>query len=425
MTATPDQGIALADVTSQQGNPLVAFMEREVRADPYPLLGQLREAGPLPVLDGSVVIFGQYDHVSQILRHRAMGSDTSSSPMIKQFVANEEDRAASSIFFMDPPGHGRQRKFISKSFTPRIVASFESRITRIVDRLFAQFQDKGEFDLVSELAYPVSIGIICELFGIPDDEVDMIKEWSDDLALSTELPTLGAAIGVLKVFQREEIDRFGSTAIAAHAYFADLIHRRRKNPGEDIVSNLLTAENSGDKLTRYEITSVLTTLFVAAHESTTNLISNGILALLRNPDQMTKLRENPNLMGSMVDEALRYDAPVHLAARMALEKTEIGGYELDPGTIVVALMAAGNRDERTYPDADKFVIDREKPAVSLSFGAGAHFCLGSPLAKLEAEIAIRAFADRLRNPEVDEDSLEYRRHIVVRGLDRMNVSFRP
>jgi len=170
---------------------------------------------------------------------------------------------------------------------------------------------------------------------------------------------------------------------------------------------------------------VLATLFVAAHESTTNLISGGILALLRNQDQMAVLRENPGLITNVVDESLRYDPPVHLAARMARARTTIGGYDLDPGTIVVVLMAAGNRDPRAYESPDVFDVNRKIRNVSLAFGAGAHFCIGSGLAKLEAEIAISAFAQRLKHPEVDESSLEYRRHIVVRGLEHMKVSFQP
>ncbi|NUT53756.1 MAG: cytochrome P450 [Saccharothrix sp.] len=406
-----------------ESNPLVDLMRREIRADPYPLLAELRERGPLPVQGGSVVIFGGYDACSRVLRHRDMGSDTSTAPLVRAFVADEEDRAASSIFFMDPPGHGRQRKFISKSFTPRIVGNFTKQITDLVDGLFARFRDRGEFDVVDDLAYPLSIGVICDLFEIPDDERDMVKEWSDDLALSTELPTLGAAIGVHNVFSRDEINRFGSTAIEAHAYFADLIHRRRTNPGDDLVSNLLRTQGDGDRLTRYEVTSVLATLFVAAHESTTNLISNGVLALLRNPDQLAVLRARPEVISGLVDEVLRYDPPVHLAARMAKAPTTIAGHDLDTGDVVVVLMAAANRDPEAYPDPDRFIVTREQPNVSLSFGAGAHYCIGAPLAKLEAEIALSAFATRLRDPELDPDSLEYRRHIVVRGLERLKVGF--
>jgi cytochrome P450 len=412
------------ETATRTDNPLIGLMDRTIRADPYPYLAEMRERGPFSVLDDSVVIFGEYDHCSQILRHRGMGSDTSESPMIKNFVTNPEDRASSSIFFMDPPGHGRQRKFISKSFTPRIVSGFRGQITKIVDDLFDKFIDNGELDVVSELAFPVSIGIIAEIYGIPQDERYMLKEWSDDLALSTELPTLGAAIGVPNVFSQDELNRFGSTAVAAHAYFGDLIHRRRQNPGEDLVSSLLATESNGDRLTRHEVTSALSVLFVAAHESTTNLISNGILALWRNPDQLAAIREDPSLINNLVHETLRYDPPVHLATRMAKEPATIGGYDLEEGNVVVVLMAAANRDPRAYPEPDTYDVRRQMKNTSLSFGAGAHFCLGSSLAILEAEIAIGAFVQRLRDIEVDESSLSYRRHIVVRGLEHMKVRFR-
>jgi cytochrome P450 len=413
------------DGVSLRENPLVGLMDHKIRAEPYSYLAELRESGPIAVENGSVVIFGSYDSCSQILRHREMGSDTSTAPMIKEFVGDGEGQDASSIFFMDPPGHGRQRKFISKSFTPRIASGFDSQITKLVDELFAGFQEKGQFDVVNELAFPLSIGIICDIFNIPQDERHMLKAWSDDLALATELPTLGAAIGVPRVFSMDEINRFGSTAIAARAYFGDLIHRRRKNPGDDLVSSLLATESGGDRLTRFEVTSVLAVLFVAAHESTTNLISSGLLALLRNPDQLAVLREDPTVISSLVDEVLRYDPPVHLAARMSQGNNTIGNYDLAPGDVVVALMAAANRDPKAYPEPDKFDVRRKSPNVSLAFGAGAHFCIGASLAKLEAEIAISAFAKRLHKPELDEDSLTYRRHIVVRGLETMTVHFTP
>jgi cytochrome P450 len=414
-------------------NPLIDLMDQQHRNDPYPLLARLREDGPITAEDGKVVIFGQYDDCNQILRHKEMGNDTSSVVDMTGLgdpgdhrELTPEDLGISSIFFMDPPGHGRQRKFISKSFTPRIVAGFQPQITRIVDELFAGFRDRGEFDVVDDLAYPLSIGIICDIFGIPDDERHMLKEWSVDLALSSELPTLGAATGsATRVFTKDEIERIFQTMMAVHAYFGDLIHRRRRNPGDDLVSSLIATESNGDRLTRYEVTSALATLFIAAHESTTNLISGGILALLRNPDQLTALQQDPGVIGTLVDETLRYDPPVQLAARLSLGHNTVGGHTLEPGNVVIVLMAAANRDPRAYPDPDIFDVKRTTKNVSLAFGAGAHFCIGSSLAKLEAELALSAFAERLRDPQFDEDSLVYRRHIVVRGLQNMTVTFKP
>ncbi|CDR01158.1 cytochrome P450 [Streptomyces iranensis] len=414
-------------------NPLHDLMDYRNRPDPYQLLARIREAGPIPVEDGKVVIYGRYDDCNQILRHKEMGNDTKQAvdmtglgdPADHQEMT-PEDLGISSIFFMDPPGHGRQRKFISKSFTPRIVSSFQPSIARIVDDLFAKFRDRGEFDVVDDLAYPMSIGIICDIFGIPEEERQMLKDWSVDLALSSELPTLGAATGsATRVFAKEEIERIFRTMLAVHAYFGDLIQRRRRNPGDDLVSSLIATESNGDRLTRYEVTSALATLFIAAHESTTNLVSNGILALLRNPDQLTALREEPGVITTLVDEALRYDPPVQLATRISRTHTTIGGHDLRPGDVVVVLMAAANRDPRAYHEPEAFDVRRKTKNVSLAFGAGAHFCIGSSLAKLEAELALSAFAERLRDPELDESSLNYRRHIVVRGLQNMTVSFKP
>jgi cytochrome P450 len=188
---------------------------------------------------------------------------------------------------------------------------------------------------------------------------------------------------------------------------------------------LLLSESQGERLTRFEVTNILSTLFAAAHESTTNLISNGILALLRYPDQLAVLRRDPGVIRTLVEEVLRYDPPVHLVARAATEPRQIGDIDVEPGTIICLLLAAANRDPAEFPEPDKFDVTRQPKRQALSFGAGSHFCVGSALAKLEAEIALSAFAERLNEPELDEDSLVYRRHIVVRGLKRTIVHFRP
>lgn len=213
--------------------------------------------------------------------------------------------------------------------------------------------------------------------------------------------------------------------MAIHAYFADLIHKRRKKPGEDLISSLIQTEEEGHSLTRHEVTNVLLNLFAAAHESVTNLISSGMLILSRYPDQLSLLRDDPSIAPLLVEEVLRYDAPVHVTARVALSSTCVGEIDVEPGTIVILLLAAGNRDEAEFPQADRFQGNRKTKGIGLAFGAGPHFCLGASLAKLEAEIALKAFAERLTDFTVDEDSLTYRPHVVARGLQSMTVRRRP
>lgn len=355
-----------------------------------------------------------------------MGNDTLASPELRDLVPNSgPQQVLDSVFFMDGADHGRLRRLISKAFTPRITAKYEPWIQSIVDDLFGDFIDKGSFDGVRDFSNLLSIRIICELLNIPMTDVEMLKEWSDDLALATELPTLVAGFRRLDLLSADELARVDRTCAAMHAYFADLIYKRRKNPGDDLVSSLIQTEDRGQKLARHEVTDVLVTLFAAAHESVTNLISNGLLALYRHPDQLRLFRADHSLGPSLVEEVLRYDAPVQLTARVALSPSKVGELEVEAGTVVILLLAAANRDEAEFPEADRFKVDRQTISKQLSFGGGPHFCIGSSLTRLEAEIAFRAVAERLGEFEVDEDSLVYRRHVVVRGLQSMTVRFRP
>ncbi|MFC4533181.1 cytochrome P450 [Sphaerisporangium dianthi] len=368
---------------------------------------------------------------------------------------------------MDPPDHGRQRRLVSKAFTPRITARYEPWIRGIVDDLLDGLQDGphdghglqdgphdghglqdgphdghglqdgphdgraaagpgeyGSFDAVRDFAAKLSMRTIGELMDIPAGDLDMLKEWSDELALATEVPTLVAAFRSLDVFSPEELAGFGRASVAIHAYFADLIHKRRTHPGEDLISSLIQAEDQGRTLARHEVTNVLATLFAAAHESVTNLVANGLLALSRNPGQLAALREDPSIAPLLVDEVLRYDAPVQLTARVALGPTRLGPAAVEPGAIVILLLAAAGRDEAAYPRAGDFLAGRRAKGIGLAFGAGAHYCIGSSLARLEAAIAFTAIAERLTAFEVEEESLAYRRHVVVRGPRQMTVRHR-
>jgi cytochrome P450 len=411
-------------VDELKDNPLHVLLDPQMRRDPHPILAKLRAVSPLPTNDGSVIV-GDYKNCLAVMRNPAMGNDTLASEGLKGVVPiGGAQEVLDSIFFMDPPDHGRQRRLISKAFTPRITARYEPWIQGIVDDLFETFIDRGSFDAVSDYANTMSMRMICELLAVPMDDLDMLKEWSDQLALATEFPTLVAGFRSAAMYPPEEFTLVDRTAAAMHAYFADLIHKRRKNPGDDLVSSLIQTEDRGQTLARHEVTNVLVTLFAAAHESVTNLISNGILALHRHPDQLAQFRADPSIGPLLVEEVLRYDAPVQLTARVALAPTRIGELDIEPGTIAVLLLAAANRDEAEFPEADTFKANRRTRSMQLSFGAGPHFCIGSSLTKLQAELALRAVAERLTEFEVEEESLVYRRHVVVRGLQSMIVRFR-
>lgn len=409
---------------ASRDNPLYRLLEPETLADPYPLLAKWRESGPIETEDGSLII-SDYATCMAILRdHAAMGNDTLASPaMRKVFPEATEEPVLNSIFFLDDPAHGRQRRLVTKAFTPRITARYEPWITGIVAELFAKFIADGEFDGVEDLATALSLGVIAKLLDIPAEDIPLLRAWSSDMALSTELPTLVASFHNAEVFTRDELIRLTQTSTTVHTYFADLIFKRRKNLGEDLISSLIRTEHEGRKLSRREITNTVATVFIAAHESTTNLITNGLLALSRHPGQLELLRQDPSLAIDCVDESLRYDCPILLIGRVALEGKRVNGIDIDKDTIVTLVIGSGNRDEREFPQADEFRIQRRSKSMGLAFGVGAHYCLGNSLAKLEAQIVFRTVAERLREFHVHEDSLSYRRHVVVRGLDTQRITF--
>ncbi|RSO45484.1 cytochrome P450 [Streptomyces sp. WAC 06725] len=405
-------------------NPLHALLDREVLANPYPLFERWREQGPMWTSDGSLLLSDHASCLAVLKSHPTMGSDTFNAPGMRELFGDRGDEPVlNSIFFMDDPGHGRQRNLVSKAFTPRITARFEPWIREIVDELLRDCLADGEFDGVQDLAAVLSLRVIATLLGIPREDIPMLREWSSDMALSTELPTLVASFHSTAMFDREELVRIIRTTTELHGYFANLIHKRRRNPGEDLISSLISTQENGRGLSRREVTNVVVTVFTAAHESTTNLITNGLLAMSRHPEQFQLLRQNPAIVGDVVGEALRYDCPIMLTGRVALRSDRINGIDIPEGSVVTLVLASGNRDERVHPKADRFIADRKPAVMNLAFGAGAHFCLGSSLARLEAEIVFGELARRLRGFHVHEDSLSYRRHVVVRGLDTERITF--
>lgn len=406
---------------SGRSNPLLSLLDPAIRADPYPLFKHLRETGPVEVENGSVVIFGDYESCSKILRDREMGSDATRSPLLRNLPKLEF--SLESIFFLDPPDHGRQRKLVSNLFTPRTISDAEPMIRAAVDEIFRGFEGSGEVDIVRELSNPLTQRISCDLFGIPLGDREMLGDLSSSAAGASEIPTIGAGVGVSRLYSSDDIASMTRASFSIYSYFADLAHRRRKDRGGDIISRLVEASQRAGT-GRHELTSGLLTLFAASHESTVNLISNCILAILRNPEQLAILRENPDAIPSAVDEVLRYDPPAQILSRVPLVGKRIGGVDVDRDKAIILLLAAASRDPSVYPDPDRFDVLRKSKSMSLAFGAGVHFCVGVSLAKLTAEVALSAFVERLKDVEIVEDSLSYRPRVVVRGLERMVIRFR-
>jgi cytochrome P450 len=381
-----------------------------IRADPYPLLAQLRESSPLPLLDGMLVVVGRHRDCAALLRHPNASSERNRSILAPTRVP----RRGLSFLTKDPPDHTRLRRLVSAAFTPRVIASLRPRIVEVVDDLFARVTGDGRMDVVADLAYPLPVQIISELLGVPSEDHEQFRVWSALLAraLDPQLADPDQDRLDAGIAARDEFDR----------YFTGLIAARRTHPREDLLSLLVHAEAEGDKLTENELLATCVLLLVAGHETTANLIANAVLALLRHPDQLAALRAQPELVDGCVEEALRYDAPVQLTTRAARGPLPVGDVELPAGGMALMLIAAANRDPEVFDDPDRFDITR-RPGGHLAFAAGIHFCLGAGLARLESAVALDAFARKLVAPRLVEPTVEYKVNINLRGPARLDIAF--
>jgi cytochrome P450 len=387
--------------------------------DPYPVLAGLRAASPFPVAGGALVVVGRHEDCSRILR-----DPRSSSERNRSLLAPPElrDQRLPSFLSLDPPDHTRLRRLVSKAFAPRVIARLAPRIRQLSDELLdaAVRGDeeagggRGQLEVVSQFAYPLPVRIISELLGVPPGDHSRFAGWSASLAQSVQpqfiAPDPAAAAAALQA--RIE---FGD-------YFRDLIAARRARPADDLLTELIRAEDDGRHLSEQELIATCVLLLVAGHETTVGLISNAILALLRHRDQLALLRADPDLAAAAVEETLRYDAPVQLTGRVARGDMQVGPVSAPNGAVLLLLLAATGRDPAAFPDPDRFDI-RRGPANHLAFAAGPHFCLGAPLARLEATIALQAFTARVTGPELDPAALAYKPNLNLRGPQRMVVTF--
>ncbi len=383
--------------------------------DPYPVLAGLREASPFAEFGGAFVIVGRHADCSAVLRHPNASSERGRSLLTPTPPRRVRDRP--SFLSLDPPDHTRLRRLVSKAFTPRTVARLEPRIRAITDQLLNAAAAAGQMEIVSQLAYPLPVRIISELLGVPVEDHPRFAGWSARLAHSLQ-PGFGIDPAVAQA--RADAAQVASDEFAV--YFRELIAIRRAQPAQDLLSEMIAAEDDGEKLTEDELIATCVLLLVAGHETTVGLISNGILALLRHPSQLALLRDDPGLAAAAVEETLRYDAPVQMTARVARGGMQVGTVAAPDGGLILLLLAAAGRDPRVFAGPDKFDI-RRGATGHLAFAAGPHFCLGAPLARLEAAIALESFARRIKLPELNVSSLDYKPNLNLRGPDRLVVEF--
>jgi cytochrome P450 len=301
---------------------------------------------------------------------------------------------------------------VNKAFTPRVVERLRPRIETVVDDLLDAVAARGGMDAIADFAFPMPVTVIAELLGVPAADRVALHNWS------------AATVGSLDpIASAETAERAGVARTELSAYLREVIAQRRAEPEDDLISALVAVHEQGDTLTEQELVTMCRLILLAGHETTVNLIGNGLLALLRHPEQMRQLRERPDLAVSAVEELLRYDAPVQLTGRRATERVELGGQTIEPEQRVVVLLGAANRDPAQFPDPDRLDLERS-PNRHIAFGQGIHFCLGSPLARMEGQIAVSTLLERMPNLRLREapEQLRWRKQLFLRGLEQLPVA---
>jgi cytochrome P450 len=391
------------------------------RADPYPSYAQLRALDPVHVSPLGFVVLTRYADVVRTLRGNEFSRDveargTSDDPLrrlrrerLRQRI--EDGVAAKNILGLDPPDHTRLRRLVSLAFTPSSIERLRPRIEGLVAAILDRAEERGALELVDELAFPVPFLVISELLGMPTEREADVRDWSQAITASLEPTSDEATLEAADVASRH-----------MQAYLDDVIADRRTHLGDDLLSQLLLVEEEGDRLSAAELKSFVALLYIAGHETTVNLIGNGLLALLRHPDQLRRWRDDPALDATAVDELLRFDGPVQQTVRIPVETVRYGDLEVDPGTTVMAVLGAANHDPAMFDEPGALRLDRPNAGRHLGFSAGIHYCLGASLAKLEATVAITAVIRRFPNLELAGEP-HWRDRLTIRGVDRLPLAW--
>lgn len=386
-------------------------------ANPYPMYKALREEAPWYWSEMfEAWILTRYEDVDAVLNHPRFSADRGQAKgrmaeMMRQRQSEDFGifSRVQTMLTSDPPAHTRLRKLVSKAFTPRAVENLRPRIQDIVDELLGQIPDTSEFDLVEELAYPMPVIVIAEMLGVPANDRARFKHWSD-----TVVATLGGPFTAPDVMAAAQ-----QSLQELAAYMHEFIGERRASPREDLISGLVAAEERGDVLSEDEILATTILLLIAGNETTTNLISNSVYTLLSHRDQWDILREEPDVMPSAVEELLRFCGPVQLTGRVAMEDLELNGHKVEQGVPCTTLLGAANRDPSKFPDPDRFDV-RRNPKEHVGLGDGIHFCLGAPLARAEASIAIGTMIQRFPDLQLRVEP-EWGGNFIIRGIKKLVV----
>ncbi|MFF0488203.1 cytochrome P450 [Nocardia sp. NPDC004068] len=401
---------ALAQISPVQ-QAVVDSVGPHMRHNPYDAYEVLRAAGPF--------VPGPHDMrlVTRYAEARAIMQDPRWSHAEEpQLLHGSSDiELPGSFLWMEPPEHTRLRGLVGRAFTARSVGAMRERAEELVAGMLDDILARREVELLDALAYPLPLSMICEMLGVPPEAHEQVRHMSHAIARGLDPDMLLAP---------EELAARTAAVREFEEFFGELARRRRAEPRDDLITALVQAEEQGVALTPTELIGTLLILVVAGHETTVNLIANGVLALIRNPWEFRRLRSNPQLAVPAVDEVLRYDAPVHLTTRAAHDRITVGEHTFEPGDAVVVLFASANRDPLAFPDPDRFDIARyaagNRTDRHLSFGLGLHYCLGAFLARVEMQTVLTAIAERVKDLELLAEPA-YRPNVVVRGVSRLDV----
>jgi len=402
-------------------NPFTAAFRR----DPYPSYRRIRERDPVHWSFIGVWMLTRHADILKVLKDPVRFSSQlsrwdryPSNPKFRSLTGESTPCAAVSelmMIFRDPPAHARLRRLVQQAFTPRAVQSMRPWIARYVERLLDEAERdglRGELDVIGDLAGPLPVGVISEMLGVPPSDRDFIRLLSHRFAPAFAPMTPGPAM-----------DAANEACAEFVAYFRELAQERRKKPGTDLLSALVAAEDTGDRLTEAEVVSNCFLLFFAGYETTVNWIGNGVHALLRNRDQFDLLQKEPALVPNAIEELLRYDSPFQIVYRNAVENVELGGKLLQQGEQIFVFLGSAHRDEDVYPRADALDVTR-KGITHLGFGHGLHFCLGAALGRLEVEAALSALLRRYPRLDLLEAEPRWGDNILLRGLRALPVRLR-
>ncbi len=401
--------------TDTQPLSLYHLLDPDVLANPYPLYRRLRQEDPVhwdPYLHAWVVT--RYQDVATVLQ-RFHAARTPNPRRLEELGLGELTPIAEvmvrQMLFLDPPEHGRVRRLASVAFTPRRVARLRDHIRQVAEGLVDALAGSGRFDVMGALANPLPAIVTAEMLGVPTSDHPLLKRWSQDFAemLGNFQHNPGRARRVLR-----SVDEMV-------AYFREAVGHAQGRVGEGLIGALANAEVDGDRLSEEEVVANVVVTMVGGQETTTNLIGNGLLTLLRRPDDLQRLRADPSLMPLAVEELLRYESPSQHTARLAPDGARLGGVDIPAGTAVIAVMGAANRDPAQFPEPDRLQLDRE-PNRHLAFGWAGHFCFGAPLARVEGQIAFETLLERFPRLELDADSpVNWRPNLGLRGLTELQV----